>query len=192
MSFRIVNKFIPVVMLILVAAACKKDETKAVYNLSAADFTLTSSATDVVLDSSKNANTAITFTWPAASFGFDADVTYTLQFGQAADSFKTPTSVIIGHNVLSKDYTVEELNKIAYQNLALPANTASEVIVRIKADVNQNGTSSNGSASTIAPVYSDTIYLNITPYKILIIYPTLSGSERCRDGRLQLHLPLHR
>src|SRR5215472_4233740 len=138
---------------VLFVTSCKKDETRAVLQMGAAPE-LTGSATSVVLDSANNSNTAVTFSWPAGQYGFNADVTYTLQFdASASDSFKNATNVVLPVNTLTKSYTVQDFNTLAYQTLGLPANTASPVSVRVKSDVNQNGLTTG--PSTIPTTYSN-------------------------------------
>ena len=169
---QIFNKLpLMIAVAVLFMASCKKDETRAVLQMGNAP-TLTGSATSVVLDSANNSNTAVTFSWPAGEYGFNADVTYTLQFDvSASDSFKNATNVVLPVNALTKSYTVQDFNTLAYQTLGLPANTASPIFVRVKSDVNQNGLTTG--PSTIPTTFSNVFNMTVTPYQIVIVYPTL-------------------
>jgi len=156
---------------LLMLGSCNKVQERAVM-MPGGPFTLSSSAQNVVLDSSTNSSTAVTFSWPAVNYNYSADITYTLQFDAAAsDSFKNATNIILPINTTSKAYTDSTLNILAFQSLGLPANVATNVFVRVKSDLNQNGVSTG--PSSVASVYSNVATLSVTPYQIIIIYPTL-------------------
>jgi hypothetical protein len=155
----IFNKLFLAITTVLLIASCKKDEVKAVLQ-QPSSTTLTASATTLVLDSANKSNTAVTFSWPAFDYGYDADVTYTLQFDSTAGNFTKPYEVLIGVNTLEKSYIVSDFNSLAFETFKLPADVASNLLVRIKADIKQY----NGAASTVPPVYSDTVNLTVTPY----------------------------
>ena len=154
--------------------ACTKDETRT--SLRPGTFgavtspRLAATATTLVLDSSDGGSKdAVSFSWPAVNFGKDVLVTYTLQFDIPADSFKTPISVAVGIGAVSKSYIASDFNKLVYQSLGMPANTAGTVLVRARADVNQY----TGSASSVPSSYSDTLTMTVTPYPIILVFPTL-------------------
>jgi hypothetical protein len=155
----IINKLFFVVGALVLIASCKKDEVKAVLQ-KPSTTTLTASATTLVLDSANKSNTAITFSWPEFDYGYSADVTYTLQFDSTADNFAKPYEVLIGVNTVEKSYIVSDFNSLLSETLQLPVGVASNLLVRIKADVKQY----NGAASTVPSVYSDTVTLTVTPY----------------------------
>jgi hypothetical protein len=155
---------------LLFLASCKKEGTLATYKPNSFQpSALTASGSTLVLDSTNAASTnAVTFNWPSVNFGSAVTPTYSLQFDVPADSFKSPTTVILGSGV-SLIYTVKDFNKLAFASLGLPANVTGTMVVRVKADVNQ----SNGASSTVPSVYSNTINLTVTPYQIIVIYPDL-------------------
>jgi starch-binding outer membrane protein SusE/F len=152
-------------------ASCQKQEIRAVLTTPATSPQLTASATSVVLDSTQNADTIVNFSWGAVKYGYNADVTYTLQFDVPADSFKNPVNIIMPVNGTTTGFTDSAFNVLAYQSLRLPANVASEVQVRVKSDVNQNGVVAG--PSTITSVYSNVDSISVTPYQIIIVYPEL-------------------
>lgn len=159
---------------LLLFAACKKDETRSKLQLgtfyTAASSGLTASATTLVLDSSNaGSGKAVTFTWPVVNFGEGVLATYTLQFDIPADSFKSPINVSVGVGATSKSYTANDFNKLVYQSLGMAANTAGALLVRAKADVNQY----TGASSSVPSSYSNTLPMTVTPYQIILVFPTL-------------------
>ena len=52
--------------------------------------------------------------------------------------------------------------------LGLPFDVASPIVVRLKSDINQ----STGAPSTIPSIYSD-LSMTVTPYHVILIYPKL-------------------
>ncbi len=155
----IYNKLFFALTTLLLIASCKKDEVKAVLQ-QPSSTTLIASATTLVLDSANKTNTAVTFSWPAFDYGYSADITYTLQFDSTAGNFAKPYEVLIGVNTLEKSYIVSDFNSLLSETLQLPTSVASNLLVRIKADIKQF----NGAASTVPSVYSDTVNLTVTPY----------------------------
>src|SRR5205085_508656 len=71
-----------------------------------------------------------------------------------------PYEVLLGVSTLNKSYTVADLNSLLFETFKFPADVASNLLVRIKADIKQY----NGAASTVPSVYSDTVNLTVTPY----------------------------
>ncbi len=53
--------------------------------------------------------------------------------------------------------------------LGLPLGSASTLVVRLKADVNQ----STGTASKVIPTMNSVPVPTVTPYKVILIYPKL-------------------
>ena len=101
--------------LLLVASvvlwSCEKEETRAVLNPGGATA-LTSTQTTLVLTQPNAASNAVTFSWGAASFGYDAAITYTIQLAKAGTNFASPattTEVNMGA-ALTKTFTVGEFN----------------------------------------------------------------------------------
>ncbi|SDH16242.1 SusE domain-containing protein [Chitinophaga filiformis] len=152
---RIISYF----LLILAFASCKKDETKAVYTLPAGKPDFSSSITSIILDSTHRDDKAVSFAWSTLSYGIKADVTYSLQF-DTSSTMNTAVEFAMNADT-TKDYTVDALNTIALR-AGLEGNKAGLLHVRMKAEVRQNGTSTN--PSTIPATYSDIIALTVTAY----------------------------
>lgn len=146
---------------ILLLASCKKDETQVVYTAPAEVPSFTSSITSIVLDSTKAATTAVTFTWSKVSYGINADVTYTLEIDTAGGTFASPEKVVIGTDTVTAALTVVALNNIALAK-NIPGNKSGSVDVRIKAEVLQNGSASD--VSSIPAAYSAVRTITVTTY----------------------------
>jgi hypothetical protein len=156
----IVNKLFLLTFFSVALWGCKKDETLTTI-ANAKVPVLSSSATALVLTEANKANAAVTFSWTAADYGFKSAVKYTLQIAKAGTSFAAPKDVAIDAGKLTLGYTVEEINTLlnisGYQY-----GVSTNVEFRVKADVN----------NAIAPVYSNVTTVAITPYEIIIVYPT--------------------
>lgn len=134
--------------LMLAVAACKKDETQVVIQPGAAP-TVTASANNLVLLQDKATDKAVTYTWTPASFGYQAAVTYTLQFDKKGGDFSAPVSFNVG-NSLIKSLTVSELNSIYVGKKLVgtpPAPTPLDV--RVKATVGETAPASISPVTTI-------------------------------------------
>ncbi len=122
--------------LLLLVSACKKDEVRTVIQPGAAP-TLTSLANNVVLLQANSAKDAVTYTWTPVSFGYQAAVTYTLQFDKKGGDFSAPVSFDAG-SALTKTLSVADLNSV-YQSKDLidasAAPAATPVDVRVVATV---------------------------------------------------------
>ncbi|MGI4738191.1 MAG: SusE domain-containing protein [Janthinobacterium lividum] len=121
---------------VLLVSSCKKDEVKTVIQPSAAP-TLTTSANNVVLVQPNAANNAVTYTWTPVTFGYQAIVTYTLQFDKKGGDFSAPISFDAGSS-LTKTLSVSDLNSV-YQSKGLvgtgTTQAATQADVRVVASV---------------------------------------------------------
>lgn len=151
-------------LLLLIASAtmvtsCTKKDIKA-YLVPGAAPMFNTTITTLVLVQANGSNTAGSFSWSAADFGYKAAITYTIQFTKAGLDF--PANNISEVNVgsaLSKTFTVSELN--AKMLDIMTYGQATGVWVRLKADV----------GSGVAPIYSNVIKnLTITAYRDIINY----------------------
>ncbi len=151
-------------LMLLIASAtllssCTKNDNKAYLNPGAAPM-LNTTMTTLVLVQANAANTAGSFTWTAADFGYKAAVTYSLQFCKAGTNFATSstTELNVG-SVLSKTFTVSEFN--AKMLDIMPYGVATQINARLKADV----------GSGVTPIYSNVITnITVTAYRDIINY----------------------
>ena len=136
--------------LLLLVSACKKDEVRTVIQPGAAP-TLTISANNMVLLQPNSAGNSVTYTWTPVSFGYQAAVTYTLQFDKKGGDFSAPVSFDAGSG-LTKTLTVGDLNSV-YQSKDLVsasvAPTPTAVDVRVVASVGSTAPTVASAASTI-------------------------------------------
>jgi len=156
----IVNKLLVLTFFSVALLGCKKDETLTTIANAKAPV-LSSSATTLVLTEANKANSALTLSWTAADYGFKSAVKYTIQIAKAGTNFAAPKDVAIDAGKLTLGYTVEELNTLlnisGYQ-----FGVSTNVEFRVRAVVN----------TAIAPVFSTVKTVAITPYEIIIVYPT--------------------
>jgi hypothetical protein len=156
----IVNKLLVLTFFSVALLGCKKDETLTTIANAKAPV-LSSSANTLVLTEANKANTALTLSWTAADYGFKSAVKYTIQIAKAGTNFAAPKDVAIDAGKLTLGYTVEELNTLlnisGYQ-----FGVSTNVEFRVRAVVN----------TAIAPIFSNVTTVAITPYEIIIVYPT--------------------
>ncbi|HYC40543.1 MAG TPA: SusE domain-containing protein [Chitinophagaceae bacterium] len=141
-----------------VMSSCVKQEALSHLNPGAASV-LNSTITTIVLLQANQNNTAGTFTWSAADFGYKAAVNYTLQFAKDGNfgSSATMTEVNVG-TAKSKTFTVKELNDKMQEIMG--DGVPTQVRARVKADV----------GSGVAPIYSNVVTMTVTSYLDIVTY----------------------
>lgn len=139
--------------------SCEKEETRVVFNITTPP-SLTSSATTLVLEQANANNNAVTFTWTAADFGFDAAISYELQISKGGTSFAstTTTTVALSNTAFTRTFKVIDMNRELLK--VINYGTPTPVEVRVKASV--------GAAAT--PSYSNVVTITATAYRDLITY----------------------
>jgi hypothetical protein len=156
----------------LLFASCKKDEARAILKAPASPRGFAASASQIVLSSANDSAMVAKFSWEAADYGVSAAVTYTLLFDVPSDTsgasgWANAIKVTIATDSLSKSWLGTDFNHLLNQ-LGLDPGVASNVVVRLRADVNQ----STGAASTVSSIFSD-LPITVTPYHVVLIYPKL-------------------
>jgi len=142
---------------LLMLASCNKDESnKVVIASNTKAGTLSASQTTLVLTKANQDNTALTFTLQSPNYGFSAAVTNTLQISSTSD-FSNVKEVAIGTKTTTKSYTVLDFNAMLLA-LNLPTGVNSTVQARLKSQI---------TGSTSAPIYSNVVSLNVTPYALI-------------------------
>lgn len=154
----ILNKLTILTVAAGLLVSCKKEEVKAILQPGAPNA-LTSTQTTLVLEQANAANPAVTFSWGASDFGYQAAIIYTLQFSRGGTNFATPstTNVELG-TALTKSFTVGELN--AKMQDIIANGSPEQVEVRLKSDI----------GSGVDPIYSNVITMTITAYRDLVNY----------------------
>ena len=169
---KISNLLYVTLFLALLGSSCKKDLEQTTLKSPASVPGFTASTSQLVLSNTNDSVTAVSFAWQAPNYGYTAATTYTLLFDTPADTSGTTAwgnaiKVNIATNSLRTAYLGTDFNKLLNQ-LGLSFGTASSIVVRLKADVNQSA----GAASTVPSIYSD-LSMTVTPYKIVLVYPKL-------------------
>lgn len=134
----------------LLFISCEKDEVKTIAG-DGQSGTLTSSATAVALSKETLSDKAIEFTHTASNFGYNAGITYSLQFGQKGTDFSPVREVVLANGVTSISYTGLELNNLL-SAMNLPFESNSDVEVRLKSSISAN-----------VAVYSNVVTINTRP-----------------------------
>jgi hypothetical protein len=166
---KIIHSSILIFAVIVCFTACKKDGQKLTLQPGSFSGTVTASTDTVVLSAPRNQDTVITFSWASANFGKQPLVlTYTIQVDKKSDTatWANAKTFAAGSSIYTYSFTGLALNNLVSE-LGLPVGDADTIAVRIRADANQF----NGSASTVAPSYSNTILITVTPYSPNLFIP---------------------
>ncbi|MER3498766.1 MAG: DUF5116 domain-containing protein [Chitinophagaceae bacterium] len=157
-----INKLLLVLLPAAVLVSCKKDESKAYVHVGAAG-TLTVTPTTIVLDSSaaNRNNTAITFSWTEADFGYQAGVTYTLQISKSGTNFSNPKEYSF-NGKFTTSLSHADFNQVALLQ-GLPPGNAGTLQARVRSVV----------SSRVDTTYSNVVNITVTPYLVIINYPSL-------------------
>jgi len=128
--------------------------------------------TPLVLNKANATQVAKTFAWTRADFGYQSATTYVLQFDKVGNQFKAPLDVALTTQ-LTVPFTVAELNTKLLA-LGLPYGKASTFEARVQAYV----------SPLVNTLYSPTMTMTVTPYEVVIIYPTIyvPGSYQAASG----------
>lgn len=159
------------ILVILLLASCKK--TGEQFDLQPGQFpatSLTATRTDFSLSPSTDNDTAVSFRWNAADFKGQPVISYTLQLDTPDDTaayhWATAKSFPVPAQTLAYGFIGKDLNNLL-NAMGLEPGMANPLVVRIRADVNQY----NGASSTIVPVYSNAVTLQVTPYGLSLYVP---------------------
>ncbi len=132
---------------------------------------LSASSNSVLLTPAIDNNTAITFTWKAASFGQNPVVSYTIQIDSvgdttAANGWSHAINTTVGSNTLDYSFKCKDFNALL-NSLGIPAGDTSNVVIRVAANVPQN----TGAATPVPTVYTNTVTLAVIPYPLSLYIP---------------------
>lgn len=141
--------------------SCENDETKVVMSSQRQAPALTTSNSAYLLNASTASDSTVTFSWSKANYGFQAAVRYTLQIAKTGTNFANPKEVTVG-SALQMKYTTADFNQMVII-LGLKPNASGQLDLRVKATV----------ADAVAPLYSNVSTISVTPYLVVINYPSL-------------------
>lgn len=158
------NSIIYKLSLLILAAvtlyACKKDEDRAIAT-TGQPGTLAASQSSLTLTSANAKDTVQVFSWASTEYGFKAATKYTLQIAKGGTNFTAPKELSLGSERQQK-FTGADFNQMAIL-LGLAPGSAGQLDVRVKSSI----------SDSIPAVYSNTVTLNVTPYLVIINYPSL-------------------
>ena len=155
------NKYIffSVLAAALVLSACKRSINDLVATQGNVPV-LTSDKTTLVLLQANKDDDAVTFNWTKQFWGVNtANVVYTIQMIKEGNSWSTPGAEVSVGELLTKTFTVGDLNRELLKFIDPPGNPES-ILVRVKSEV------SNSDAVT----YSNVVKLTVTTYRDIILY----------------------
>jgi len=166
------NKYLKISLIILTTiytlTACKKDGEQMVLQNGKSPAGFQASTNPLVITPDHDNDTVVKFNWQAADFGQQPAITYTLQLARPADTttWANAKTFTASNNALSYSFTGKDLNNLL-NSMGLTPGAAGTLALRLRSDVNQY----NGSASTVLPVYSNTLLLSVTPYALDLYIP---------------------
>lgn len=157
---KIFNKIIIAFTVTLCFAACKKEGVLTYLDVVKFPVSLTASTNSILLTTSNNDSSVITFSWPAVSFKIKAPVTYTLQIDVPSDTigvtaWSNAYNIPLGEEVLSKSFKGNDLNVIALTKLGLVKDSMNTVVSRVVAVLDRS-------------VYSNAVSVKVQPFKVVI------------------------
>ncbi|KAF2339469.1 SusE domain-containing protein [Flavobacterium tistrianum] len=156
-----INQLVALLALIIVTTSCESDAELTVLKSVSFPAAITSSASKIVLTENTADDTAATISWAAVVFPIEAPVLYTVQFDLPANTtgakaWLNAKAFEAGNDVLSKSFTVRDLNKIA-TDLGIQPNVEGKLAVRVVAAMDRN-------------IYSDPIEITVTPYEKAVVF----------------------
>jgi starch-binding outer membrane protein SusE/F len=158
-----INKLICVSAAAVLLWSCEKDEDQAVLNPGASS-TLTANKTSLTLAQAQQNDTAVTFSWTAADFGYNAGISYSLQMAKKGTNFApaSTTEVVLGNKAMTRSFTVKDINKELIK--VFTPEIISDAQFRIKA------TATNLSGGAVSSTYSNVVEMTVRPYRDIITY----------------------
>jgi len=135
---------------LLLLTSCEKDEIRAILKPDAVPVA-TLSSQNLVLTKDNAEQDALTISWPAPNYGFNAAATYTVLLDKKGGDFSKAESVVIGTD-LKKTFKGRELNNLLLK-LGLVPGTAADVDVKVQ--------STMGASTTLSSVLKT---VKVTPF----------------------------
>lgn len=153
--------------------SCDDDKNDAVVNITGAtNITAPAANSSYVLSEETASDEFEKFTWSDANFGFQAAINYDVQIDLAGNEFENALSIGT-NNKAELSLTNAEINQklLAF---GLVFGVATDLEVRVIASV----------SDIVETVVSDTIAFTVTPYEVVIEYPSIyiPGSYQQNSG----------
>lgn len=166
-----INKIISIFAILLVLVSCEKEVFDPVVGVYTPPTMEDVSGNYVFTEDMAN-DVFKTFKWSAADYGFQSATTYKVQIDFAGNEFANAIE-LASTTGTSADITVGALNQ---KLLAMGAktNVGNDFEIRVVASVNAN----------VQKLISNAPVVNILPYKVVIIYPSLylPGNYQAASG----------
>lgn len=134
----------------IMLTSCEKDEVRTIAG-EGQSGSLKSTATAINLTKETLNSKVVEFTHTESDFGYNAGITYSLQFGLKGSNFTPAREVVFANGVTSRSYTGLELNNLL-SAMNLPFDANSDVEVRLKSSISPN-----------IAVYSNVVNINTKP-----------------------------
>ncbi|MBL4905182.1 MAG: SusE domain-containing protein [Flavobacteriaceae bacterium] len=154
---KLIKNLLILVSISLFVVSCEKTEDFTVLNADAST-TLSLSTSDIILDKDNAGQEALSLTWTAPEFGFDAAVSYKV----ILTSGESTAEISVGTD-LSKSFEVVELNKILL-GFGYQANVQGTVTVQVL-----------GTLSATTEIVSEALTFNATAYVDILDLSTTFG-----------------
>ncbi|HEY0272133.1 MAG TPA: SusE domain-containing protein [Chitinophaga sp.] len=142
-------------------AGCKKDAGQ-VATPGARPVLTVSNTQELVLSDAYPDSVIEKISWTPTSFGYKAVITYVLEFDKKGNGFASPQTVNVSGT--SATMTVQALNSVA-AGLGLTFGATNDMVMRVRAYVGTTTLLDDASS------FSDSITLQVNPYKVLPKYP---------------------
>jgi hypothetical protein len=156
-----INKLFVLGSLLFLAASCETEGQLTTLAKVSFPSAIEVSSSTIVLKEDVSDQQALLVSWPKVTYPIAAPVTYALQFDLSTDikgseAWGKAKRVEVGEDVLSKSFTVLELNKIATE-LGLKPNVAGELVIRVESTMDHR-------------IYSDPVTITVTPYEKVVVF----------------------
>ncbi|MBF4464646.1 SusE domain-containing protein [Flavobacterium sp. LC2016-12] len=156
-----INKLFVLGSLLFLAASCETDGQLTTLAKVSFPSAIEVSSKTIVLKEDESDQQALLVSWPKVTYPIAAPVTYALQFDLTTDvkgseAWGKAKRVEVGEDVLSKSFTVFELNKIATE-LGLKPNVAGELVIRVESSMDHR-------------IYSNPVTITVTPYEKVVVF----------------------
>ncbi len=143
-----------IILLTAFLSSCEKDKENVLLKSSVSSNSLSSLTSSTIVMSIDNAaNTFQTFEWTEPDFGFNAVITYVVQFDKKSDNFSSPVDLVSVTHLTSAKVTVGDMNK-AMLAANMNPDEAVDLQYRVKSTIH----------SKVDPVYTDVVEAKVTPY----------------------------
>ncbi len=142
------------------AVACHKEAALTTLKPVVFNAAFASTTNTIALSTTNDSSAVVTLTWAKAVYPVTLSVTYSIQVDLPADTvgstgWAKATSVLVGHDVLTKTFKGAELNALAL-NLGAAPNAPGTLVFRVQAYQDRNA-------------YSKAIAVTVSPYKAIAV-----------------------